>query len=187
MDNAKRFTVEFRAALGLLAALGVVLFLTRPWESLRAMKPSQQGINVSVSAVSDVGTGDALPERSATKGPGQLGSVNRVIHHRTVTYSASHMRDPMQNLLPLDVSGTPDYSMGARPAAAPEPVQPPPTLTVEGLLWGSAQPQAIIDGGVYRIGDSVSGSQILAIDQRGVTIDFLGNEHSYPISSGIAQ
>lgn len=45
-----------------------------------------------------------------------------------------------------------------------------PPLKVEGMVWGSERPQAIIDGEVFDIGDTVNGAKILDISKDGVIL-----------------
>lgn len=90
-------------------------------------------------------------------------------------------RDPFISLLPSDLP----------PPAAPAPqgktamgrgsgggpgagggegdVRPPP-LTVRGVIVGGQHPQALIDEGVYGVGDLVKGVRIIAIEREGVLV-----------------
>lgn len=47
-----------------------------------------------------------------------------------------------------------------------------PGLKVEGIIWGSQLPQAIINNEVVRPGDSVEGVQIIEISRTGLTVLF---------------
>lgn len=51
---------------------------------------------------------------------------------------------------------------------------PLPNLVITGLIWNSPKPQAIINGKVINIGDTVSGVRIIEIDVRGITVDYEG-------------
>ena len=91
----------------------------------------------------------------------------------TIAYTAERMRDPMESLLPAR-----EPSSLAQPAAvAPRvlaPTQPPGLTRLEGMVWSAGKRQAIIDGEVYKVGDSVGGGVILDIDRAGVTIRMPG-------------
>ncbi|MCM8832111.1 MAG: general secretion pathway protein GspB [Candidatus Omnitrophica bacterium] len=51
----------------------------------------------------------------------------------------------------------------------------PPQLNVEGVLWGTDMPQAIIDGEVYKVGDMISPeTQIFNIEKNVVLIRHKG-------------
>ena len=51
-----------------------------------------------------------------------------------------------------------------------------PTFAVSGIVWGQASPRAIIDGEVYRIGDTIKGALILNIDNNGVYMTYRGQK-----------
>lgn len=93
----------------------------------------------------------------------------------SVAYEADEARDPLANLLlvknvspaPMTPTTTSDGSEAAAPAA-------PPTPTIQGLMWGGRRPQAVIDGKIYTVGETVQGVTIVAIDKTGVTGEFQG-------------
>ena len=51
-----------------------------------------------------------------------------------------------------------------------------PDLNIEGLIWNSDMPQAIINGSVVKIGDYIEGVKIVGIDKKGITIDYEGQK-----------
>ncbi len=53
---------------------------------------------------------------------------------------------------------------------------PLPTLTIEGIIWNSDMPQAIIDGKVVRIGDVVKDVEIVGIEKRGIIVVYNGEK-----------
>lgn len=52
--------------------------------------------------------------------------------------------------------------------------EPIPKLDLTGLIWNSDRPQAIINGQVVSVGDTVSEVKITAINKSGVDIEFKG-------------
>ncbi|OGX13553.1 MAG: hypothetical protein A3I71_06150 [Omnitrophica WOR_2 bacterium RIFCSPLOWO2_02_FULL_63_16] len=86
-----------------------------------------------------------------------------------VRYTADALRDPLVSLLPSVAS----QRMIVIPPEDHEPMPqlepPPPAFNIEGLVWGGPRPQAVIDGAVYDVGDTVQGAKIMAIDRAGVT------------------
>lgn len=66
----------------------------------------------------------------------------------------------------------------------PEPVQPPPEivplpkLTVTGVIWNSDRPQAIINGHVVNIGDTILKIKITDIQKAGIEGEFHGRSIS---------
>ena len=82
-------------------------------------------------------------------------------------YAASK-EDPFKNLLQL-------YLYQMREAMPKEKATLPlPELTVEGIIWNTHMPQAIVNGDVVRIGDTIAGVTITNIEKQGITIDYSG-------------
>ncbi len=67
------------------------------------------------------------------------------------------------------------------------PVLTPPKLTVNGLIWGTDKPQAIINDRVVSIGDTIENSRIVDINQNGVDIIFSNNLFTIQIEQAITQ
>ncbi|MCM8779630.1 MAG: general secretion pathway protein GspB [Candidatus Omnitrophica bacterium] len=83
-----------------------------------------------------------------------------------IKYTSSNLRDPFTLALP-------------QAPVAPAPKGPLPQFKIEGYVWGSSLPQAIIDGKVYSEGDVIQGAKIMKIDKDGITVLF--NEITYII------
>ncbi len=64
-----------------------------------------------------------------------------------------------------------------------------PPLTVQGLIWGGAFPQAIINNIVVRKGDVIEKAKVTAIEKEGVTVVFADREYklSSPSAFGLGQ
>ena len=56
----------------------------------------------------------------------------------------------------------------------PEPVAPP-ELSVQGMVWGKVQPQAIIDNRVMTVGDTIKDAKIVDISKEGVRVLYKGD------------
>jgi len=52
----------------------------------------------------------------------------------------------------------------------------PPKLIITGLVWNTDRPQAIINGQVVDIGDTLQATKIVAINKTGVDISFKGKK-----------
>ncbi len=50
----------------------------------------------------------------------------------------------------------------------------PPSLTIRGIVWGTQRPQAIVNGEVVSVGDTILGATVTAIDKTGIQIDYKG-------------
>ncbi len=100
-----------------------------------------------------------------------------------VPYTASGLRDPLVRLLPKVLPADAAASQVASQLAAKEPAPTPPAVTVQGIIWGTL-PQALIDGKVCMVGDTVGGAKIVAIDRDGVKVDVRGSTFSLTTSTG---
>ena len=58
-------------------------------------------------------------------------------------------------------------------------------LTLEGLIWQSEQPQAIVNGEVVQVGSQVQDAEVVSIDQEGVKLRRRGSEFYLRIKKGI--
>ena len=76
-------------------------------------------------------------------------------------------RDPFLSILPEDVKIT-DSEAQKRTKDAPPPV------AINGILWNSDNPQTIIDGGVYSVGDKLINleAQVFKIRKNTVFISY---------------
>ena len=99
------------------------------------------------------------------------------------------LRDPFLSVLPkAKIIKTPvepaaskvNNTMSVRtppamlPQGAPAPSVNMPVLHVQGIIWGSDRPQAIIDDEVVGVGDQVQGVKITSIHKDGVNGLFQG-------------
>lgn len=183
-DREKRIVIVLAAVfavtfLGSLRRLG--MFNRRP--ASRAGGGSQDTVNVSKPI--RVLLQEQWQQTAAVVE--ELGGTTRGIAPSGATplYAAAALRDPLKSLLP---SAPPAPSPRGQPVVAPPAPSPspdaPPTLSIQGLVWGGPAPKAIINDAVYAIGERVAGVTILAIDRGGVTIEHLGAAVLYPIPAG---
>ncbi|MEW6101077.1 MAG: hypothetical protein AB1481_02150 [Candidatus Omnitrophota bacterium] len=99
---------------------------------------------------------------------GDLGLVNKP----SVIYDAETLRDPFEQRFVREENEK-DGKITIQPS------QPLPQLTVQGVIWGSSRPQAIINGNVVNIGDTVDGAHIINIDKQGVTVLYGSQKHTF--------
>jgi len=75
-------------------------------------------------------------------------------------------RDPLKDLFQL-------YLYKTRIVKAEEKIEIPlPKLTIEGIVWNSDMPQAIVDGSVVRIGDIIKDVEIIGIEKKGIIVSY---------------
>ncbi len=76
-----------------------------------------------------------------------------------------------------------EKQLAAQTTRPPLPASPAPgpsagaeELQLQGIFWGVAKPQAIINRKAYSVGDEVDGAKIVAISREGVTVSVDGKE-----------
>ena len=79
-------------------------------------------------------------------------------------------RDPLKDFFQL-------YLYKTRTIKTEEKIEIPlPELTIEGIIWNSDLPQAIVDGSVVRIGDIIKGVEIINIEKKGIIVSYNGEK-----------
>ncbi len=96
-----------------------------------------------------------------------------VIVRPKVKYKTGELRDPFQSPL---IEAKPTAKREASGAAESRP----PSLTVQGLVWGGNFPQAIVSNKVAKVGDTISGARVISIDKNGVTVFIEGRQYRLP-------
>ena len=99
-------------------------------------------------------------------------------------YTADKLEDPFASKLPKLHASAPEVTVGAGQPVTSPPMQPP-HLSVQGLVWGGAVPEVIIDGAVYTVGDTVHGAKVLSIDREGITVELQGSTFAFGVSKNL--
>ncbi len=86
---------------------------------------------------------------------------------QSLDYTSSKLRDPFTLTVPQEAL--------AVKTTGPSPL---PAFKIDGFVWGSSLPQAIINNKVYAVGDTVEGAQIIKIDKDGITFLFQDNVYT---------
>lgn len=94
-------------------------------------------------------------------------SVIEVFGVRQVEYLGRNYRDPLKPLLPK---------------IPPESKIRSLNLDVQGIIWDTDRPTAIINGTVLNVGDTIAGVEIIKISKEGILISYLGE--TFLIKSG---
>lgn len=84
--------------------------------------------------------------------------------------------DPFESLLPIQ--------QPKEGAQTQQVTQTAPAISIEGVLWDSDKPQAIIDGDVYKVGDTLkrTDAKIYKIEKNKVSIFYGGRLFEMGIS-----
>lgn len=86
-----------------------------------------------------------------------------------IEYTAEKLRDPFQGV---------KIEKEEKASEITTPTALPPSLTIQGLVWGGSFPQAIINNKVFKVGDMIEGCRIIDINKGGVTIFFGGRQYN---------
>lgn len=92
-------------------------------------------------------------------------------------YTAENLRDPFWR----QQDYAPEQAKEVVPLAK-EPEKPLPALTVQGIIWDSKRPQAIINNKVLNLGDTISEARITDINKNGVTVSFYSREYNLSVA-----
>lgn len=82
-----------------------------------------------------------------------------------VEYIGDQYRDPMASVLPKSPKEKPSLD-----------------LNIQGIIWGSDDPSAIINGKVMEVGDTVKGAKIIDINKKGILVSF--GEENFLVKTG---
>lgn len=103
-----------------------------------------------------------------------------------LTSEAFYVRDPFMSLLPQKEAPEPVVQPRVRaeniPGITREEIIVPPELSVTGIVWGSARPQAIVNDQVVDIGSVIDEALVVGIGKTGVVIFYKGQNFTLEIA-----
>lgn len=112
---------------------------------------------------------------------------NASFSYAQTEYTSSGLRDPFENWLPRPepLPLAPEEPSAAPVAAveAPKAQVAPPEIALEGIVAGGPRPQAVIQGKIVRVGDTISGARIAKITKEGIEVMFEGETFMIPAPS----
>ena len=104
----------------------------------------------------------------------QLPEKNETVDRPNVEYTAEKVKDPFQANIVRNTTTSSDVLQ-------PEEIVPP-SVVIQGIIWGGKVPQAIIDNTVVKVGDTIKGDiRILNISKDGVAVFY--NNQRFMLSS----
>lgn len=113
------------------------------------------------------------------------------LSYAQVEYTASGLRDPFENQLPLPAPKPEPVAQEGSvvlPDIPKPPVIPPPEITVEGIVSGGPAPQAVVKGKVVRVGDTIDGgARITKITKEGVEVVYEGETFLFSSPSRVVK
>ncbi|MDD4909981.1 MAG: hypothetical protein PHR44_04790 [Candidatus Omnitrophica bacterium] len=94
-----------------------------------------------------------------------------------ISYAPQSSRDPFKDFLPVKRDA--EEQVGAIRGQAEAAVQLP-AMKLQGVIWEGRIPQAIIDNGVFTVGDKINEAEIKSIDREGLTLLYKGQVFLLP-------
>ena len=200
MNAMRKEAIERRIVLGLIAVFLISLVIgplktlgmwsrprppAPPAPPLEAPRASAAGSAQGQSDLEAVAL-PATPAPTEAAGRGraatQLGLRPAEEPANVVAYAAQTLRDPLESLLPVDAASASASTQAQPIEPSTQPKAPPPSLQLQGVMWGGPQPKAIINHRVYSVGDLVDGARITSIAAQQVLLEFQGNPMSLSLS-----
>ena len=174
MDAVKKNRLEQVVVLGLL-----VIFVVSLQSTLKRLFGGGAKTGAPAHA-SPLAAADVPPDavgKTMRQMQGQVGAL-REIDRETASPPApaarapepsTAFRDPMISLLPSELPEPAPATGRAAPRAPSKPAQLP-SLTVQGIVLGP-RPQALINGELRHVGETIQGAKIVAIRRDGVLVE----------------
>jgi hypothetical protein len=100
----------------------------------------------------------------------ELNSAGLIVRP-AMEYKSDDLRDPFKTYI---IKEQPEVVILDHKELPKQPEFDLDKLKVQGIIWGVKTPQAIINGRVLTIGDSIEGAQIVNIEKKGITLSFDG-------------
>ena len=174
LDPKHKLVLEQLAVASLLLVFGATLFGALKKQGMLGGKPPasvQAFVEDARVAVGETGKAvDAYVKEMLQQAPAPSAGGSTAAPVRT--YTAEALRDPLQSMLPVPVTAS--MAEGGDGSGSVVPSVEFPPVTVQGVIWGGARPQVIIEDHVYDVGDTVSGVRIKAIARDGITLELDG-------------
>jgi len=98
-----------------------------------------------------------------------------------VVYKAEGLRDPFKGVVIRD----PDEEKGGDNSSKNQEVVVLPKLDIQGVVWGTNNPQAIINNKVLKIGESVDDVRIKDVKSNGIVVVYKNKEFLIASPGGI--
>lgn len=100
-----------------------------------------------------------------------------------IEYKADGLRDPFENVFKKEAVAPSTSGTGEQVSETQAQVNPP-SLAVQGIIWGGKIPQAIINDKVVKIGDVIQEAEIIDIGKE--TVKILFKNRSFNLTSPAA-
>ncbi len=95
-------------------------------------------------------------------------------------YTASDLRDPFKEYLPR-IAEIKELEQKGREGELDKTEKTLPSFSVQGIIWGTKLPQAIVDGQVVEVGDKIEEAEIIKINKEGITFLYQDEQYKVPV------
>lgn len=102
----------------------------------------------------------------------QENTADEIIDRPQIKYKSGQLRDPFVSVMVKEEKKEDLSRQGSTELNKPKINLS--ALEVQGIIWGTKAPQAIINNKVLVAGNLINGAEILSIDKKGVTLSFAG-------------
>lgn len=167
MDAQQKSKLQKMAIVPLAGVFALVLF-----NSLKSAGLIGGGTPAPAAPVSSAAPASAASRPAAASSTASASSTAPQAEGGSLmayTAEADGIRNPFVDLLPSDQPAPAQ----ADEVPAPAPVVWP-AVSIQGIIWGHTDRRVIIDGRIYRVGDTVQGMTIVSIVRDGVTVEMQG-------------
>ena len=147
--------------------------------SSRTQKPAVSVSYSSAESVESLSYVSAAGEQKDSDliSPGSAGGVVDQIKAtiKNVKYNPVESADPLKNIFLEFLEDLRSGKAKKVDEKAKKQIKVP-QMSIIGLVWNSDAPQAIINGRVVSVGDTIEGAKLVAVDKSGVKVEYEGYE-----------
>lgn len=97
-----------------------------------------------------------------------------------VEYGAQGLRNPFEQSALISQSTEGEVGLKSEARKLPQ-------LTIQGIIWGSTLPQAIVNNKVVKVGDILDGAEVTEINKEGVILLFAGVSYKLTTAPAMGQ
>lgn len=148
-----------------------IIYLVIIFFMLISFKAQAYALKMELGAPQEIDEGNL--EETGSIAPNK--SIEAIVRPN-VEYRAQGLRNPFEQSASVSESADTDNNLKPETGKLPQ-------LIVQGIIWGSNLPQAIINNKVVKVGDVLEGAEVIKINKEGVIVLFAGEEHKLTTST----
>lgn len=117
---------------------------------------------------------DIIRDSESKERPQTEEDASKIIVRPNIEYEAEGLRDPFKVYEEEYKKRKEEVAVGKEPIQ----IEPLPSLTIQGIVWGGSAPLGIINDKVVKVGDTIEGVKIIKIDRDGIKVLYHGREYN---------